>query len=78
MSMSAAANGSDLSHVDRAGNMARGLRSRMDIDMQLGILRDSQLALELSETSVRNSRLKYVRLWRIELRLATVKGIIRH
>jgi hypothetical protein len=47
-----AANGADLSQVDRAVNMARGLRSRMDIDIQLGILRDSQLALELSETTV--------------------------
>jgi len=52
MSMSAAANGSDLSHVDHAVNMARGLRSRMDVNVQLGAVRDAQLALELSETTV--------------------------
>jgi hypothetical protein len=52
MAATVAANGADLSPVDRAVNMARGLRSRMDVDMQLGILRDSQLALELSETTV--------------------------
>lgn len=52
MAATVAANGADLSQVDRAVNMARGLRSRMDIDIQLGILRDSQLALELSETTV--------------------------
>lgn len=53
MAATVAANGADLSQVDRVVNMARGLRSRMDIDIQLGILRDSQLALELSETTVR-------------------------
>lgn len=55
MASSVAANGSNLSHVDQAVNNARGLRSRMDIDIQLGILRESQLALELSETTVRSS-----------------------
>jgi len=35
-------------------NAARGLRSRLDIDMQLGLLRDTQACLELSETTVRN------------------------
>lgn len=61
MSNCASASDSDLSQVDRAVNMARGLRSRNDIDVQLGILRDVQLALELSEASVRERTYEKIR-----------------
>jgi chromosome segregation ATPase len=46
-----AAAGSDSSATDQAINVARGLKTRTNIDAQIGVLRDTQFALDLSEST---------------------------
>jgi hypothetical protein len=55
------ANGSGLSQVDHAVNVARGLHSHVAIDQQLGIIRDSQVAHDLSETTVLDLYTTFIR-----------------